>query len=346
MLVSIALFLCLLFCASADARHEHMKGVLTNDSIRCEELRHLLFHPTSTVDEIRFEWERFLPVFVKTQLFDIYKQTGPEMEFPNSKEHARFDMLGPIGPRCRTPIESYGNGDEEKRACGLQQLQKLNQVSTDTKHECVIYSIGSNNQWDFEVAIVQKTDCRVETFDCTVPNARPPEHVKHRVRFHPLCVSDADYELDGRKYVSWKTLNQITGVPTQPTFLKMDIEGYEFPVLKSIVDSGVFLPVQIAVEVHIKDRMVGPKYDHRLVSSMELYAFMNYLYKFGGYYLIDRNDNGNCAHCSEIVLAKLNCQNYPIPQNFKELMHRVDESQGSNFNHRVRESLEVKYYGS
>ena len=36
-------------------------------------------------------------------------------------------MLGPIGPSCKTALEKYGNGDEEKRARGLKQLIKLEQ---------------------------------------------------------------------------------------------------------------------------------------------------------------------------------------------------------------------------
>ena len=36
-----------------------------------------------------------------------------------------------------------------------------------------------------------------------------------------------------------------------------------------------------------------------------LFAFMNYLHTYGGYYLIDRHDNKYCSQCTEIILAKL-----------------------------------------
>lgn len=333
------------------AQHQNYAGVLTKDSVHCSKIKDQLFLPTNATDLQRMEWERFLPVFVKTQLFDLMKdkrrKKGPEMEFPMDFNYGRFHMLGPLGPQCRTALESYGAEDDEKRACGLQQLQKINQVTSEDgkKHACVIYSVGSNNQWGFEEDIIKKTDCKIETFDCTLPkNFQLPSHLKGRVRFHPLCLADADYEIDGRKFVSWTTLNKITGVATQPTFLKMDIEGYEFPVLRSIVDSGVYLPLQIALEVHFI-RRINNIPDERRVNSMELYSFFNYLYKFGGYYLIDRHDNPRCKACTEVVLAKLNCENYPRPENYQDLILTSENKQLPLFDNAVKESFVTKYYG-
>lgn len=346
------LCICIGFVFAQNHHHGHLlKGVITNDSIQCNDIKHQLFHPTAPVDAQRLEFERFLPVFVKTQVFDLQAEKRPtggwEMEFAMGADHSRYHVMGPTGPRCKTPLESYGVGDDEKRACGLQQLQKLNQVVSEDgkKSECVIYSIGSNGKWGFEEAILAKTECRVETFDCTMAkDYQLPAHLKGRVRFHPICLSDSDYEVKGRKYVSWNTLNKITGIPTQPTFLKMDIEGYEFPVLRSIIDSGVFLPLQIAVEIHVI-RWVNDYVDERRVNSLELYSFMNYLYKFGGYYLIDRHDNERCKSCSEVVLAKLNCENFPRPENYKEILLTNENVQHPGFENALKGSLAAKYYG-
>eukprot|EP01040_Poterioochromonas_malhamensis_P013999 gene13999-15462_t len=360
----LCLFLWIGFAIAQDRRHL-LKGVLTNDSVHCNDVKEKLFHSTTEIDAQRLEFERFLPVYMKTQLFDLQTEKhvkggenekhvkdekhtkGWDVEFPFTFEHPRFHVLGPIGPRCRTPIESYGSGDDEKRACGLQQLQKINQAVSENgkKPECVIYSIGSKGQWGFEESILAKTECRVETFDCTMAkDYQLPAHLKGRVRFHPICLADSDYEIDDRRYVSWTTLNKITGVATQPSFLKMDIEGYEYPVLKSIVDSGVFLPLQIAVEIHII-RVTNGKWDLRRANSLELYSFMNYLYKFGGYYLIDRHDNVLCKSCTEVVLAKLNCENFPRPDNYKEILMSSEDLQHAGFKNSLKDSLAAKYYG-
>ena len=69
-------------------------------------------------------------------------------------DYGRFEMLGPVGPRCRQ-LESFGHGDDEKRACGLRTAGD----------NCRIISIGSANNWDFEWQVVRRTGCSIDTFD-------------------------------------------------------------------------------------------------------------------------------------------------------------------------------------
>ena len=40
--------------------------------------------------------------------------------------------------------------------------------------QCVVISIGSNGEWEFEEDIVKRTRCTVHTFDCTVPTSAAP----------------------------------------------------------------------------------------------------------------------------------------------------------------------------
>ena len=109
--------------------------------------------------------------------------------------------------------------------------------------------------------------------------------------------------IEGRQFMNWTSLNALTGLNTNPDYLKMDIEGYEYQVLHSIIDSGENFPLQIAMELHI-GRMIGSK--ARRMYPAELIAFMNYLRLFGGYYLVNRRDA--CLHCTEIVIAMLDCE--------------------------------------
>jgi hypothetical protein len=325
--------------------------IVKNEKQHCEKIRNMLFNESDIeiARKARIQFQRFLPVYIKTQ-FAKYEGKG-EMEFPHLT-HDRFNLLGPVGPPCKTKLEKYGFGDEEKRVCGLQQLlrssslEKLEQsAEVDEDHECVILSIGSNNQWAFEEDIINKTSCRVETFDCTVAkNLKPPKALRSRVRLHHLCLSDRNYEVDDRRYVTWSNLLASIKLKKAPTLLKMDIEGYEFPVMKEIIDNGKFLPFQISMEIHyIRHENNVPVYDRR-VSSIELYAFLQYLYTFGGYYLIDRHDNPHCRVCSEVVLAKLNCENYPlndvISNDYKELLQQPDPKLKKT----LKQSLKAQYY--
>ncbi len=349
-------------------------NIISREKERCEKIKDLLFHSIDDAKEARKQWLRFLPVFMKTQMAQ-YEGVQGELEFPIG--HDRFNLLGPIGPRCKNPLEKYGKGDEEKRACGLSLLQSLNPVEEknnqdseetdedeetdddgddddddedededeeDSKKElngdCVVFSIGSNNQWMFEEAIINQTSCRVETFDCTMDKQiKPPKHLRHRVRLHPLCLSDRQYTVEDREYVTWHQILEQVGLKTAPTFLKMDIEGYEFPVLKSIIDAGIQLPLQISMELHIVRHEFGvPQYTRR-VSSMELHSFIQYVYEFGGYYLIDRHDNPYCRVCSEIVLAKMDCDNYPLT-NYDVLLKHSNKK----LKKALKQSLKSIYY--
>ena len=53
---------------------------------------------------------------------------------------------------------------------------------------CVIYSLGSNNEWDVEEAMLAETPCEVFTFDCTSePPAKP---MGPRLHFEKTCLGD------------------------------------------------------------------------------------------------------------------------------------------------------------
>ena len=321
-----------------------------DDLSMCLHVKSVLFEDTHNIKMALLEWHHIFPKFIKSQIdqvptdekvFDIDVPYGPK----------RFNMLGPIGPACKTPIEHYGgSGDGQKRACGLQTtLQNLYPVavgessgeasSAVASRGCVIYSIGSANQWDFELDVVERTNCSVHTFDCTISNTTlPPESIRDRVTFHHVCLGDKN---EG-KFLTWESLHSVTGMKGSPNYLKMDIEGFEFPVMKSIIDNGRHLPLQIAMEIHTTRIERNAYQIHRRVGSMELFGFMQYLHVFGGYYLIDRRDNGE--GCSEILLSKLDCQSHGINSThpYAELKKQLHKDFAAALNH----AFEADYYHS
>lgn len=60
----------------------------------------------------------------------------------------------------------------------------------------------------------------------------------------------------GSQFWSWTALLSHVGLSTAPVYVKLDIEGYEFPVIYSMVEemrrskSMHMLPKQMMVEVH------------------------------------------------------------------------------------------------
>jgi hypothetical protein len=130
-----------------------------------------------------------------------------------SPGHSRFDLLGPVGPHCQKPL-IFGAGDEEKRFCSL-----------DDESSCLVISIGSGNHWEFETDVFRKTNCRVETFDCTGNKQwKVPEEISSRVRFHPICLSKENSKVDGKIFMDWRSMLRFIKLSSTPTFFKMDIE--------------------------------------------------------------------------------------------------------------------------
>ena len=135
------------------------------------------------------------------------------------------------------------------------------------------------------------------------------------IRTHKICLGERNEVIGDRQFMNWTSINVVTGLKSNPDFLKMDIEGFEYGVLRSIIDSGEKYPLQIAFELHIGGK-VGKV--ARRVYPAEFISFMEYLRVFGGYYLVNRRDG--CEVCTEIVVAKLQCgSSSPVDKNMAEL---------------------------
>lgn len=252
---------------------------------------------------IRRDWSKKLPFTIEKLLSGHSKSLGNFSEREFSYGHKRFDLLGPVAPKCER-MEMYGRGDGEKRACGLKRML-LNFP------DCTIISLGSKNMWDFEEDIYDKMpNCKIHTFDCTVsPGSAPPRKISGRTKLHRICIGSKDMTTrDGLVFKSWGSIMTLINATAAPLYLKMDIEGYEYQVLQTIIDGGRLMPMQIAFELHYRTQMPKLSWNLRSKSSAEIATFMEYLYHEGGYFLIDRHDNNFCGHCTELLISRLQCE--------------------------------------
>jgi len=213
----------------------------------------------------------------------------------NSKQ--TFDALGKMA-KCKT-LKKFASGDDEKHIC----------MDDFDSNDCTIFSLGSNNQWDFEEAVFDTTKCMVHTFDCT-GDFTVPSRIKDRVKLHKTCIGNVS------PYMPWDALAEKYGVPD---YLKMDIEGWEWSILKQIAKSRL-RPKQVGVELHLCSYFspnntpglpwvnTGIKARHKIPEKTVYYKVNNpkqhiqQLITDLNAELIDRRDNPYCAHCSEIVL--------------------------------------------
>mmetsp|Transcript_55625 Transcript_55625/g.136510 ORF Transcript_55625/g.136510 Transcript_55625/m.136510 type:complete len:412 (+) Transcript_55625:187-1422(+) len=222
--------------------------------------------------------------------------------------HARFDALGPVGPRCAHALESYGKGDEEKRVCALSRIVAAQRARGA---ECVVLSVGGNNEWGFELAVLARTPCRIVTVDCTiVPRVPAPlrDAGPSRFGFLKVCLGARTERVGDRDFVSWRELQRMSNA-TAFAHVKMDIEGFEWPVLSSMLRSlePHELPGQLSVEVHYRTQFPHLPWYGRNKALGEIGALADALFVGGGYMLADRHDNPYCKHCSEVVWARVAC---------------------------------------
>jgi len=216
--------------------------------------------------------------------------------------------MGPVIPEAcqRLLVLGLKGGDEERYVCGYREM-----ATTSREEKCVIFSVGSNNQFEFEESVRAgfPSSCAIHTFDCTVAVPTPPKDVP--LTFHKVCLGARKETIDGRAFASLQDMIDMTG-GSQPTVLKMDIEGWEWTALVQIMESAEkawretktnIYPQQIALEIHtnMAPWSVGYMYEE------ETLAYFNYLYYRHGYVLVYERPNVVCPSCWEILLVRVAC---------------------------------------
>jgi len=220
------------------------------------------------------------------------------------RQHSFYrTAMPPVGPMCREPIQWFGqpSADVSKPYCRAANI---------FDNGCDLFSLGSNSQWSTEIAMHKTTPCRIHTFDCTSKDSMPAA-IRDRTTFYQICVSDTDRTTkSGRQFLSWPSLLKLTKVTAQPSFLKMDVGGFEYGVMRSILrsDASQFFPQQIAMEIHteIGDNAGPVRWADRKKSGGELLAFMLMLYE-SGYRLTMVNWETECPHCIAVLFARIYC---------------------------------------
>lgn len=241
--------------------------------------------------------------------------------------HMRFQAFEPFGTCETSCVGGACRDDASKIVCGLPSLTK----------GCVVYSIGGNNNWDFELDLLKKTPCEIHTFDCTGQKSRFQKPNHDRLHFHHICMAAEPVPAPKTcpKNGGWTicgpmmTIQQLQTMlnHTRIDLLKMDIEGFEWPILESWPtleeNDALILPFQILVEVHYKSSFL-PLYSRLgrvkspetpdFATPQEHVTLQEHLLKMG-YATVVRDDNSRCPHCTELTLIRFQC---PAPQNLHE----------------------------
>lgn len=290
------------------------RGLLSSDP-QTRTLKELyLVEPMKVVEYRVREWMALLPTKYE------HAEKDPAMR----SSHTRFFPFEPLAS-CRTEeaIGGEARADSSKLVCGVSNLQTPG---------CIIYSFGSDNNWDFETDLLRKTACQIHTFDCTGPRERfTNKPSDNRVHFHHVCVGFThappekcthDHALCGET----KTLYQMQTMLGHDTVdvLKMDVEGWEIPIIRSWADTpGTKFPRQILLELHWRTQFLQvpvPNEDRsyrdnlvEVLTPRETVDFCRLLLEMG-YVTAQKDDNAKCAHCSELTL--INVKDYADPSTW------------------------------
>lgn len=97
----------------------------------------------------------------------------------------------------------------------------MRELLVERNKKCVVLSIGSNNDFDFERGIQKEfPTCAIHTYDHTIT----PENVPPQVNFHSLGLASKNSD----KLKSFATLLSDLNLTDEHSIevLKLDIEGY------------------------------------------------------------------------------------------------------------------------
>ena len=161
---------------------------------------------------------------------------------------------------------------------------------------CAVFSLGGNDEWSFEDAIIAHTPCNVYTFDCTID--KPSGRNGTRRVFDHTCIGPAHQSTPGREWATLSTLVKKHGL-TKVDLLKADIEAAEYELFDEFAKEaaadweGTFpnLPDQIVFEMH---------------SSVTASMVSLFEAAFGlGYVVVASEPNWGTKYCYEYTLVKL-----------------------------------------
>ncbi|KAL4219249.1 hypothetical protein ACF0H5_021831 [Mactra antiquata] len=208
-----------------------MIGTTLSYELLNSEVEPFLKHNSS--EHYRIPEDADLSTFNELSLFKIY------LKYVNT-----LQML------CKEVIRVGSHRDGGKEICVEEQYKP--------RQPCLVYSIGINNQLDFDMAVVAKFGCDVHCFDPSMKNET------HRVSKHIWFYK---FGLGGTNHINnlgWelKTLDTIRRElgHTHRTIdiLKIDAEGAEWLAIPQMISSGALDDIrQISMETHFGYKAVN-----------------------------------------------------------------------------------------
>ena len=184
------------------------------------------------------------------------------------EEKVFFDLYEPEAvcfseERFGTEVRFEAYGDGPKFVCGVDSVAK--------QKDCLVYSIGSDNDIKFEKAIKTFIGCEIHTFDPTMPGISFKG--ESYASFHPWGLGTEGEvvpfirdEIESTfTAMSFDTVLRKLGHENRTIdILKIDCEGCEYTAMPPLLDaiaSGKIKVNQILIELHLRTAKLFPFFE-------------------------------------------------------------------------------------
>jgi len=191
---------------------------------------------------------------------------------------------------CRHSRRLGPSGDGGKWVCDPHRIERNN---------CLLYSVGSSNDWSFETAVYEHLGCEIHTFDHTMSVIIGQPNF---VNFHKIGLGEFPGDSEPPRNGSVTSLTNLIDMLGHSNrtidILKIDCEGCEFGALTDLFLSDIKVNVRqllIEIHAHTHDEVVK---SHELITAIVSDGFVPFAKEPNIQY-----SGGNCIEYGFIRLA-------------------------------------------
>jgi hypothetical protein len=190
---------------------------------------------------------------------DLVKQHTEGTGDSDTNSRLIFDLFEPEAV-CITEERFGGSaprynsfGDGPKFICGVDYIHECYN-GTQGNDNCIVYSIGSNNEIDFEVAVKDHIGCEIHTFD---PTLSTPFIGSAYATFHPWGLGKdgevVNFVTEFTTMSLESIMKELGHTHRKIDIFKIDCEGCEYDAMPAVFEAianGTLQIDQILIELH------------------------------------------------------------------------------------------------
>ena len=148
-----------------------------------------------------------------------------------------FDKIPVSDETTNCTFDLFGKEKESNKVC-------LDEASFRDS-SCWVLSLGTSSEFLFEADVFHKTNCTLHIFECSSSKVPPPS-IASRTKVHNVCLKSMSTSLHREEVVDWSALVSLAtdGTNLPPSYVRIDVEGYEWAILQVLSLNTVRTQIQ------------------------------------------------------------------------------------------------------